>query len=52
MAELLVFSAIVSSSPSLVAAAGAASDCLVMEFVVDHWVIRRGPLGGMEDQLP
>ena len=37
MADLLVFSAIVSSSPSFVAAAGAAADCLAMEFVVDHW---------------
>ena len=52
MTNLLVFSAIISSSPSLVAAAGAAADRLVMEFTVDHWVIRRGPLGGMEDQLP
>jgi|UniRef100_A0A2N9IUF3 hypothetical protein len=49
MTDLLVFSAIVSSSPSLVAAAGAAADHLVMEFTVDHWVIRRGPLDGMED---
>ena len=52
MAELLVFSAIVLSSPSLVVAAGAAVDRLVMEFAVDHWVIRLGPLGGVEDQLP
>ena len=49
MADLLVFSAIVSSSPSLFAAVGAVADCLVMEFAVDHWVIRRGPLGGVED---
>ena len=52
MADLLVFSAIVSSSPSFVAAAGAAADCLAMEFVVDHWVIHRGPLDGVEDQPP
>jgi hypothetical protein len=50
MADLLVFSAIVSSSPSFVAAASAAADRLVMEFAVDHWVIRRGPLGDVEDQ--
>ena len=50
MTNLLVFSAIISSSPSLVAAAGAAADRLVMEFTVDHWVIRRGPLGNVEDQ--
>uniref|UniRef100_A0A2N9EKT9 Aminotransferase-like plant mobile domain-containing protein n=1 Tax=Fagus sylvatica TaxID=28930 RepID=A0A2N9EKT9_FAGSY len=37
MANLLVFSAIVSSSPSFVAVAGAAADRLVMEFAVDHW---------------
>jgi hypothetical protein len=24
---------------------------LVTEFVVDHWTTRRGPLGGVEDQL-
>ena len=52
MADLLVFSAIVSSSPSFVAAAGAAADCLAMEFVVDHWVIHRGSLDGVEDQPP
>jgi hypothetical protein len=50
MADLLVFSAIVSSSPSIVAVVGAAADRLVMEFVVDHWVIRREPLGDVEDQ--
>ena len=49
MADLLVFSTILSSSP-LFAAAGAAADCLAMEFVVDHWVIRRGLLDGVEDQ--
>uniref|UniRef100_A0A2N9GDB5 Reverse transcriptase domain-containing protein n=1 Tax=Fagus sylvatica TaxID=28930 RepID=A0A2N9GDB5_FAGSY len=54
MADVLVFSAIVSSSPSFVAAAsaGAAADRLVMEFAVDHWVIRHGPLDGVEDQPP
>ena len=52
MADLLVFSAIASSSPSFVAAVGAAADCLAMEFVVDHWVIHRGPLDGVEDQPP
>jgi hypothetical protein len=52
MADLLVFSAIASSSPSFVAAASAAADCFVMEFVVDHWVIRREPLDGVEDQPP
>ena len=52
MADLLDFSAIVSSSPSFVATAGAAADRLVMEFAVDHWVIRCGPLGDVEDQPP
>jgi hypothetical protein len=52
MADLLVFSAILSSSPSFVAAVGAAADRFVMEFVVDHWVICRGPLGNVEDQPP
>jgi hypothetical protein len=52
MVDLLVFSAIVSSSPSFVAAAGAAADRLVMEFAVDRWVIHRGPLDGVEDQPP
>jgi hypothetical protein len=51
MADLLVFSAIASSSPSL-AAAGAAADRLVIEFAVDRWVIHRGPLDGVEDQPP
>jgi hypothetical protein len=52
IADLLVFSAIALSSPSFVAAAGAATNCLAMEFVVDHWVIHRGPLDGVEDQPP
>uniref|UniRef100_A0A2N9GPT3 Uncharacterized protein n=1 Tax=Fagus sylvatica TaxID=28930 RepID=A0A2N9GPT3_FAGSY len=51
MVDLLVFSAIVSSSPSL-AAAGAAADRFEIEFAVDCWVIHRGPLGGVEDQPP
>ena len=51
MADLLVFSTILSSSP-LFAAAGAAADRLVIEFVVDRWVIPRGPLDGVEDQPP
>ena len=49
MADLLVFSAIFSSSPSF-AVAGATADRLVIEFAVDRWVIRRGPLDGVEDQ--
>ena len=44
MADLLVFSAIVSSSPSFVAVAGAAADRLVMEFAVDHWTMWRTSL--------
>jgi hypothetical protein len=52
MADLLVFSAVVSFSPSFVAAADAAADRLAMEFAVDHWVIRRGPLDDVEDQSP
>ena len=41
-----------SSLPSTLAAAGAAADrFLVTEFVVDRWTTRRGPLGGVEDQL-
>ena len=51
MADLLVFSAIVSSSPSFVVA-GVAANRLVIEFAVDRWVIRRGPLDGVEDQPP
>ena len=42
---------IILSSPSF-AAAGAAADHLVIEFAVDRWVIRRGPLDGVEDQPP
>uniref|UniRef100_A0A2N9EKD6 Aminotransferase-like plant mobile domain-containing protein n=1 Tax=Fagus sylvatica TaxID=28930 RepID=A0A2N9EKD6_FAGSY len=56
MGDFLVFSDLVSSSSSLsssLAAAGAvAADYSVTEFAVDCWVIRRGPLGGVEDQLP
>ena len=51
MVNLLVFSAIVSSSPSL-AVAGATADRFVIEFAVDRWVIHRGPLDGVEDQPP
>ena len=46
---------LVSSSSSLsssLAAAGAAADRFsVTEFAVDRWTTRRGPLGGVEDQL-
>ena len=31
------------------AATGAAADHFVIEFAVDRWVIRRGPLGSVED---
>uniref|UniRef100_A0A2N9ENW0 Very-long-chain (3R)-3-hydroxyacyl-CoA dehydratase n=1 Tax=Fagus sylvatica TaxID=28930 RepID=A0A2N9ENW0_FAGSY len=51
MVDLLVFSAIVSSSPSL-AAAGAAADRFVIKFVMECWVIHRGPLDNVEDQPP
>ena len=34
------------------AAASAAADRFVIEFVVDRWIIRRGPLDGVEDQPP
>ena len=51
MVDLLVFSAIVSSSPSL-AVAGAAADRFVIEFAVDCWVIHCGPLDGVEGQPP
>ena len=44
MADLLVFSAIVSSFPSFVAAASVAADRLVMEFAVDHWTVWRTSL--------
>jgi hypothetical protein len=56
MKDFLVFSAITSSSwsfrplPHLLchfAAAGAAADRSVIEFAVDRWVIRRGPLGNL-----
>uniref|UniRef100_A0A2N9GXE7 Uncharacterized protein n=1 Tax=Fagus sylvatica TaxID=28930 RepID=A0A2N9GXE7_FAGSY len=41
-----------SSLSSSLAAAGAAADrFLVTEFAVDRWTTRRGPLGGVEDQL-
>ena len=41
-----------SSLPSSSAAAGAAADrFLVTEFAVDRWTTRRGPVGGVEDQL-
>uniref|UniRef100_A0A2N9HS75 Uncharacterized protein n=1 Tax=Fagus sylvatica TaxID=28930 RepID=A0A2N9HS75_FAGSY len=41
-----------SSLSSSLAAAGAAADrFLVTEFAVDCWTTRRGPLGGVEDQL-
>uniref|UniRef100_A0A2N9GZ71 Uncharacterized protein n=1 Tax=Fagus sylvatica TaxID=28930 RepID=A0A2N9GZ71_FAGSY len=46
---------LVSSSSSLsssLATAGAAADRFsVTEFAVDRWTTRRGPLGGVEDQL-
>ena len=48
MVDLLVFSAIASSSLSL-AAAGAAANRFVIEFAVDRWVIHHGPLGSVED---
>ena len=51
MVDLSVFSAIVSSSPSFVVA-GVAANRLVIEFAVDRWVIRRGPLDSVEDQPP
>jgi hypothetical protein len=41
-----------SSLPSSLAAVGAAADRFsVTEFAVDRWTTRRGPLGGVEDQL-
>ena len=33
-------------------AGDAAADCFVTKLAVDCWVIRRGPLGSEEDQLP
>jgi hypothetical protein len=52
MADFLVFSAHISSPPSSAAAGAAAADHFVIEFAVNRWVIHRGPLGGVEDQLP
>uniref|UniRef100_A0A2N9FVY1 Glucose-methanol-choline oxidoreductase C-terminal domain-containing protein n=1 Tax=Fagus sylvatica TaxID=28930 RepID=A0A2N9FVY1_FAGSY len=40
-----------SFSSSLAAAGAAANRFSVTEFVVDRWITRRGPLGGVEDQL-
>jgi hypothetical protein len=41
-----------SSLPSSLAAVGAAADRFsVTELAVDRWTTRRGPLGGVEDQL-
>ena len=51
MGDFLVFSDLVSSSSSSAAAGAAVADCLVTEFAVDRWVIRRRPAGGVEDQL-
>ena len=51
MVDLLVFSAIASSFPSLVAT-GTAADHFVIEFAVDRWIIHRGPLDSVEDQPP
>uniref|UniRef100_A0A2N9FKL8 Uncharacterized protein n=1 Tax=Fagus sylvatica TaxID=28930 RepID=A0A2N9FKL8_FAGSY len=34
------------------AVAGAAADRFVIEFAVDRWIIRRGPLDSVEDQPP
>uniref|UniRef100_A0A2N9EG33 Uncharacterized protein n=1 Tax=Fagus sylvatica TaxID=28930 RepID=A0A2N9EG33_FAGSY len=50
--DLLVFSDLVSSSLSSAAAGAAAADCSVPELAVDCWVIRRGPVGGVENQPP
>uniref|UniRef100_A0A2N9IEU0 Uncharacterized protein n=1 Tax=Fagus sylvatica TaxID=28930 RepID=A0A2N9IEU0_FAGSY len=52
MGDLLVFSDLVSSSLSSAAAGAAAADCSVPELAVDCWVIRRGPVGGVENQPP
>ena len=49
MGDFLVFSDLVSSSSSSAAVGAAAADCSMTEFAVDSWVIRRGPLGGVED---
>ena len=40
-----------SLSSSLAAASAAADRFSVTGFAVDHWTTRRGPLGGVEDQL-
>uniref|UniRef100_A0A2N9JBB8 Uncharacterized protein n=1 Tax=Fagus sylvatica TaxID=28930 RepID=A0A2N9JBB8_FAGSY len=52
MGDFLVFSALISSSPSSAVAGTAAADRFMIEFVVDCWIVRRGPLGSVEDQLP
>jgi hypothetical protein len=52
MGDFLVFSDLISSPSSSAAAGAAAADRSVTEFSVDRWVIRRGPLGSVEDQLP
>ena len=52
MGDFLVFSDLISSPSSSAAAGAAAADRSVTEFAVDHWVIRCGPLGGVEDQPP
>uniref|UniRef100_A0A2N9J8V0 Uncharacterized protein n=1 Tax=Fagus sylvatica TaxID=28930 RepID=A0A2N9J8V0_FAGSY len=52
MGDFLVFSDLVSSPSSSVATGAAVADRFVTEFAVDCWVIRRGPLGGVEDQPP
>jgi hypothetical protein len=61
MGDFLVFSALhhlLRHLSSLPITAGAAADCFLAGFgcdrwviAVDRWVIRRGPLGGVEDQL-
>uniref|UniRef100_A0A2N9E7H4 Uncharacterized protein n=1 Tax=Fagus sylvatica TaxID=28930 RepID=A0A2N9E7H4_FAGSY len=55
MGDFLGLFSLVSSSSSLsssLATAGAAADRFsVTEFAVDRWTTRRGPLGGVEDQL-
>ena len=52
MGDFLVFSDLISSPSSSAVAGAAAADRSVTEFAVDRWVIRRGPLGTVEDQLP
>uniref|UniRef100_A0A2N9FH58 Uncharacterized protein n=1 Tax=Fagus sylvatica TaxID=28930 RepID=A0A2N9FH58_FAGSY len=39
-------------SSFLISAVGAAADHFVIEFAVNCWIIRRGPLDGVEDQPP